>query len=77
MAASTSATRAPALSVRPNTRRDSYECLEPLLEALSRAAPDDDRHRRLREEILRRGLPLAEHIARRFVGRGQEYDDLL
>ncbi|MFE3098804.1 SigB/SigF/SigG family RNA polymerase sigma factor [Nocardia tengchongensis] len=77
MAASTSATRAPELSVRPNTRRDSYECLEPLLEALSQVAPDDDRHSRLREEILRRALPLAEHVAHRFVGRGQEYDDLL
>ncbi|MFF0813618.1 SigB/SigF/SigG family RNA polymerase sigma factor [Rhodococcus sp. NPDC003318] len=31
----------------------------------------------LREEIVTRALPLAEHIARRFRGRGESYDDLV
>jgi RNA polymerase sigma-B factor len=32
---------------------------------------------RQRERIVRRCLPLAEHIARRFSGRGESYEDLL
>ncbi|HEY5857902.1 MAG TPA: SigB/SigF/SigG family RNA polymerase sigma factor [Aldersonia sp.] len=31
----------------------------------------------VRTEIVTRALPLAEHIARRFRGRGEPYDDLL
>ncbi|MFE3289184.1 SigB/SigF/SigG family RNA polymerase sigma factor [Rhodococcus sp. NPDC059234] len=31
----------------------------------------------VREEIIARCLPLAEHIARRFSGRGEPYDDLV
>lgn len=32
--------------------------------------------RRLRQQVIRRCLPLAEHIARRFQGRGEPVDDL-
>ncbi|NUS94474.1 MAG: RNA polymerase sigma factor SigF [Nocardia sp.] len=31
----------------------------------------------MREQIVHRCLPLAEHIARRFAGRGESFDDLL
>ncbi|ULE34639.1 SigB/SigF/SigG family RNA polymerase sigma factor [Mycobacterium sp. IDR2000157661] len=34
-------------------------------------------HRSLREYIVRRCLPLAEHIARRYDGRGEPRDDLV
>jgi RNA polymerase sigma-B factor len=36
-----------------------------------------EQYARQRERIVRRCLPLAEHIARRFSGRGESYDDLL
>jgi len=34
-------------------------------------------YRRCREDIIARCLPLAEHIARRFRGRGEPHDDLV
>jgi RNA polymerase sigma-B factor len=33
--------------------------------------------RRQRDEIIERGLPLADHIARRYGGRGEPFDDLV
>ncbi|WP_242676930.1 SigB/SigF/SigG family RNA polymerase sigma factor [Rhodococcus sp. ABRD24] len=39
--------------------------------------PDDERYRKLREHVVIRCLPLAEHIAKRFSGRGEYYDDLV
>ncbi len=33
--------------------------------------------RRQRDEIVRRCLPLAEHVARRYGGRGESHDDLV
>ncbi|MCH5641226.1 SigB/SigF/SigG family RNA polymerase sigma factor [Gordonia sp. ABSL49_1] len=38
---------------------------------------DDDRRGRLRDEIIERCLPLAEHVARRFSARGEPFDDLV
>lgn len=62
---------------RRHRGNDSYDDIEPLFTSLA-ALPDDDPERpRLREEILGRCLPLAEHIARKFSGRGEAYDDLL
>ncbi|MFC3962765.1 SigB/SigF/SigG family RNA polymerase sigma factor [Nocardia jiangsuensis] len=55
---------------------DSYDGIEPLLEQLAAMAEDDRGRPALREQILRRCLPLADHIARRFTGRGETYDDL-
>ncbi|MFB7719614.1 SigB/SigF/SigG family RNA polymerase sigma factor [Nocardia sp. NPDC056100] len=79
MAASVAPAPTPPLDARTGSpRRDEgYEDLEPLFTVLSELAPDDPRRSVLREDILCRALPLAEHIARRFTGRGQEYDDLL
>ncbi|WP_327152260.1 RNA polymerase sigma factor SigF [Nocardia sp. NBC_01329] len=56
---------------------DSYDNIEPLFADLGALAPEDPRRRALREQIVHRCLPLAEHIARRFAGRGESFDDLL
>ncbi|MFI5718485.1 RNA polymerase sigma factor SigF [Nocardia sp. NPDC051750] len=56
---------------------DSYDNLEPWFDKLAALAPDDPRREELRAEIVHLGLPLAEHIARRFNGRGEVFDDLL
>ncbi len=36
-----------------------------------------DRHSRLRDDLVRLHLPLVEHLTRRFLNRGEPYDDLL
>ncbi|KIA64290.1 SigB/SigF/SigG family RNA polymerase sigma factor [Nocardia vulneris] len=55
---------------------DSYDDIEPALLELSDLDSDDPGHPELRATIVRRCLPLADHIARRFSGRGETYDDL-
>ncbi|WP_067814714.1 SigB/SigF/SigG family RNA polymerase sigma factor [Nocardia inohanensis] len=55
---------------------DSYDNIEPWLKQLATLADDSDEYARLRDEIIRRCLPLGEHIARRYTGRGVEYEDL-
>ncbi|PXY24913.1 B/F/G family RNA polymerase sigma-70 factor [Prauserella sp. PE36] len=54
-----------------------YEDVAPLLTELAALPREDPRHTALREEVITRCLPLAEHIARRFSGRGESRDDLL
>ncbi|MBF6171910.1 SigB/SigF/SigG family RNA polymerase sigma factor [Nocardia blacklockiae] len=72
-----------APSVQSSTARrsrrgnDSYDGIEPLFADLARLDPGGLEYRRLREDIIVRCLPLAEHIARKFSGRGLDYDDLL
>ncbi|MFC9897938.1 RNA polymerase sigma factor SigF [Nocardia sp. NPDC127579] len=56
---------------------DSYDDIEPLFEKVAALAPADPRREWLREQLIERCLPLAEHIARRFSGRGEVFDDLL
>ncbi|MCM6778969.1 SigB/SigF/SigG family RNA polymerase sigma factor [Nocardia sp. CDC159] len=56
---------------------DSYDNIEPWFEKLAGLPVDDPQRAQLREQILRLCLPLADHIARRFRGRGQDPDDLL
>ncbi|WP_280277031.1 SigB/SigF/SigG family RNA polymerase sigma factor [Nocardia wallacei] len=72
-------TRTSPSSTARRSRRgtDSYDGLEPLFAELAALDPGDPRHQRLREDIITRALPLADHIARRFTGRGLDYDDLL
>jgi RNA polymerase sigma-B factor len=41
------------------------------------AVDDEDERRRCRAEIISKCLPLADHIAYRFVGRGEPSDDLI
>ena len=57
-----------------------YGDLTPLFEQLARLAGPGARARdvaAIRDEIITRTLPLAEHIARRFRGRGESHEDLL
>jgi len=44
---------------------------------LARLTPDSPEFQRQREKIVERCLPLADHIARRFEGRGEPRDDLV
>jgi RNA polymerase sigma-B factor len=66
----------PTTARRASRGTDSYDGIEPLLEQLAEMDSDDPGRPELREEIMRRCLPLADHIARRFTGRGETYDDL-
>ncbi|MFI6042678.1 RNA polymerase sigma factor SigF [Nocardia sp. NPDC051321] len=59
------------------SRGDSYDNIEPLFEKITALTEDDPRREPMREELIRRCLPLAEHIARKFAGRGENFDDLL
>ncbi|MFF0545932.1 SigB/SigF/SigG family RNA polymerase sigma factor [Nocardia thailandica] len=61
----------------PHSGGDSYDDIEPLFADLARLDPDSPAHHHLREDIIDRCLPLAEHIAMRFAGRGELFDDLL
>lgn len=48
-----------------------------LLVELGDLRPDDPRHAETRNALATLHLPLAEHLARRFVGRGEPYEDLV
>jgi RNA polymerase sigma-B factor len=48
-----------------------------LFTALSDGDLPEDERSRLRDELVRLHLPLVEHFARRFLNRGEPYDDLL
>ncbi|MFC9440068.1 SigB/SigF/SigG family RNA polymerase sigma factor [Nocardia sp. NPDC057030] len=63
----------------PRTYRgtENYAALEPLFAELAALAEDDPRRTALRLDLITRALPLAEHIARRYAGRGENFDDLL
>ncbi|MFC4127723.1 RNA polymerase sigma factor SigF [Nocardia rhizosphaerae] len=61
--------------VRTHSRGDSYDNIEPWFEKL-RDTPPGDEHAALRAHIIDLGLPLADHIARKFTGRGEQFDDL-
>ncbi|GAA5050371.1 SigB/SigF/SigG family RNA polymerase sigma factor [Nocardia callitridis] len=56
---------------------DSYDNIEPLFEKIAPLEHGDPRRETLRAELIARCLPLAEHIARKFSGRGENFDDLL
>ncbi|WP_330230793.1 RNA polymerase sigma factor SigF [Nocardia sp. NBC_00508] len=59
------------------SRGDSYDNIEPLFEKIAALDADDPRRDAMRRELIQRCLPLAEHIARKFSGRGENFDDLL
>lgn len=59
------------------SRGDSYDNIEPLFEKIAALGEHDPRRETMREELIQRCLPLAEHIARKFAGRGESFDDLL
>ncbi|MEV6072499.1 RNA polymerase sigma factor SigF [Nocardia sp. NPDC052001] len=55
---------------------DSYDDIEPLFQELAEFPADDPRRAHKRDQIIEACLPLAVHIARRFTGRGESFDDL-
>ncbi|MEU1426728.1 SigB/SigF/SigG family RNA polymerase sigma factor [Nocardia sp. NPDC005746] len=64
-----------------NTKRsasssDSYDNLEPWFDKLAGMQAGTADRIRLREEIIALAMPMGEHIARRYTGRGVEYEDL-
>lgn len=69
---------------RPASQRASgsrsaseYADLAPHFSALARLPAGSRERTAARDEIVGRTLPLAEHLARRFLGRGETYDDLV
>ncbi|WP_330255939.1 RNA polymerase sigma factor SigF [Nocardia sp. NBC_00565] len=67
----------PTRAQRTRRRTDSYDNIEPLFTELAELDTDDPHRVALRKELISRCLPLAEHIARKFAGRGENFDDLL
>ncbi len=60
------------------TRADpEYGHLSPLLERYAELAVDHPDREKLRDELVRGFLPVAQHIARRFSNRGEPLDDLV
>jgi RNA polymerase sigma-B factor len=62
---------------RPDRRVGEYRHLEPLFAELAALAADDPRRKRLRDDLVAQCMPLAQHVAQRFRGRGEPFDDLL
>jgi RNA polymerase sigma-B factor len=54
-----------------------YIDVRPLFERMAKLPVDVPERAFAREELVTRCLPLAEHIARRFSGRGESQEDLL
>jgi RNA polymerase sigma-B factor len=69
------AVRTPGPS-RSNRGKDPYDNIEPWLAKMAALPVGDPERTALREQIVRRCMPLADHIARRYCGRGETYDDL-
>ncbi|WP_326836168.1 SigB/SigF/SigG family RNA polymerase sigma factor [Amycolatopsis rhabdoformis] len=66
------------MSQQPTTRRrDEYAHTAPLFEEFAALPADDPRRPRLREQLVTEFLPVAEHIATRFTGRGEPREDLV
>ncbi|MFJ4654461.1 SigB/SigF/SigG family RNA polymerase sigma factor [Nocardia sp. NPDC088792] len=64
-------------AARPHRRPDSYDHIEPLFAELAALDAADPRRKALREELIGRCLPLAANIARKYAGRGENFEDLL
>ena len=59
------------------SRPNEYADVPDMFRELARLAPDSMEFQRHRDKIVERCLPLADHIARRFEGRGEPRDDLI
>lgn len=58
-------------------RRDDYADVPERLRRLRELDPQSRPARRARDEVITRCLPLAEHIALRYRGRGEPHEDLV
>jgi RNA polymerase sigma-B factor len=58
------------------TDLDEYEHLVPIHRRYAELAVDDPRRQRLRDQLIQGYLPVAEHLASRFAGRGEPLEDL-
>lgn len=67
----------PAKPNQNSRNSDDYNNVGAAFEEIDALAADDPRRAALRDELVIRCLPLAEHIARRFDGRGELHDDLV
>jgi RNA polymerase sigma-B factor len=70
-------TSATAVTASLGTQASGYAHLIPLQRRYAELAADDPDRRRQRERLISGYLPVAEHIARRFAGRGEPLDDLI
>ncbi len=59
------------------TRDGEYAHLVPLQLRYAKLTADDPARQRLREQLISGYRPMAQHIARRFAGRGEPLDDLV
>jgi RNA polymerase sigma-B factor len=59
------------------TGREEYAHLVPLHHCYAELAPGLVERQQARDALINGYLPLAEHIARRFIGRGEPLDDLI
>ncbi|WP_054814483.1 RNA polymerase sigma factor SigF [Nocardia arizonensis] len=62
---------------RRHSGTESYDNLEPLFTRLAALDAEDPAREALRQDLIERCLPLAANIARRFSGRGENFDDLV
>ncbi|MEV0464604.1 SigB/SigF/SigG family RNA polymerase sigma factor [Nocardia tengchongensis] len=53
-----------------------YDDVALLFEELAATVPGSARRAALRSQLINRCIPLADHIARKFSGRGEPFDDL-
>jgi RNA polymerase sigma-B factor len=76
----TTAAELPRTSVAPRRRSSNggsdYTDVVDMFRVLARLPVDSPAYRRQREAIVNRCLPLADHCAQRYMGRGEPRDDL-
>ncbi len=65
------------IGAAPGSARDAYADVLDMFEHLATLDPKSRAYLRHRDAIIERCLPLADHIARRFGGRGESHDDLV
>ena len=73
----TDTSAATAVTASLGTQAGGYAHLIPLQRHYAELAADDPDRRRQRERLISGYLPVAEHIAHRFAGRGEPLDDLI